>query len=656
MIISNSILLGIFRLSLIVLFLFYLNQRFLGSKNKDQNLLDFIVQHLVKYGSYIIIVVFVEVQLRIYDFFNTLFILILIVALDVFGYKRFLMPSIFVASAKKKSYAVLKDLEENRFNFSYFLPKYSREKKLKLLWDLIILFLIIVVTILGRLAFISHDLYTLSNIWNSDIETIIDFDSQNWFVNSIAPIGELAIINFYGKITGLTSENALQSMGLVEAILMVLTIYWTITKVSKTRYLAPIIGALCFALCFVILPVNIAYLQQHRSAFLALAIAIPLMVYYMDSKLLSLDNRKLFFFYLFSFVSIGLVDLFVLIIIIFPFLIIGLLVSKIKYKTHNLLILLSYLVAIIILSILYGIACINFGYDFAVFVHSSLVSISAYTYLPYLYLPYQELIYYYQLLSYIGLVLSIILLFFRKENINGAISFLLFLNFIIYLSTIENPWVDLDLIRQTLAVFLSIAVGLVVGLLLKPFDKITYKLKMVLPIFCIVFAISATYGAYQFQQKRFEKMQVIDDTPRKVINAYDLITTEYFPYSYTIVNDFSTQPLSKNKHFFLNYDEFLTDYLPRDKVFFKHKHDKKFLKNNPKYVLSNSVLIFVYKNQKEISNELVVNQKYTSNLMKLFQTLKKRKREVRIFHKDKVFDVYEIVNIPGESRLTDLIF
>lgn len=656
MIVSTSIILGIVRLCLIVMLLFYMNQRFVGSRDKDQGLLDFIVQHLVKYGSYIVIIVFIEVQLRIYDFFNTLFFLLLIACLEIFGLKRLLSPSKLVLSTKKKSYTILKDLEENKLGFKYFLPKFSREKKINLFWEIVIIILLILITISGRLFFLNHDSYSLSNIWNSDITTIIDFDSQHWFENSIAPIGELAIINFYGKITGLTSENALQSMGLVEAILIVLIIYWTISKVSKSRYVAPVVGSLCFALCFVILPVNIAYLQQHRSTFLALAIAIPLMVYYMDPKLLNFTRKRYFFFFLLSFISIGLIDLFVQIVIVFPFLIIGLVVSKIKYKIHNLLLLFAYIISIAILYLIYNTACINYGYDFMLFLHSSLVSISTYTYLPYLYMPYESLIYYYQILSYIGLALSVIFIFIKKENINGAISFLLFLNFIIFVSTIENPWIDQDLIRQTLAIFLSIVVGVVVGLFFKPFEFITNKIKMVMPVFCVLLAAGMTYIAYYYQKDSFKNMKKPDDTPREVLKAYDLITNEYFPYSYAVVNDYSAQALSKNKHFFVNYEDFLNDYLKRDEVFFKHKKDKKFLKNNPEYVLPNSVLVFVYTRQNQYSNDLTANKKYTNNLIDLMKRLRHRGRKVRIFHEDKVFKIYEIINIPGESRLTDLIF
>lgn len=656
MIVSASIILGIVRLCLIVLLLFYFNQRIFGAKDKEQGLLDFIVQHLVKYGSYIVIIVFIEVQLRIYDFFNTLFFLLLVACFEIFGLKRLISPAKLVLATRKKSYTILRDLEEKKLGFSYFLPKFSKEKKVNLIWEIVIITLLILITISGRLFFLSHDSYSLSNIWNSDITTVIDFDSQHWFENSISPIGELVIINFYGKITGLTSENALQSMGLIEAILIVLIIYWAISKVSKSKYIAPIIGSLCFALCFVILPVNIAYLQQHRSTFLALAIAIPLMVYYMDPKLLNFTRKRYFFFYLFSFVSIGLIDLFVQIAIVLPFMIIGLFVSKIKYKVHNLLLLLSYIVSTVILYLIYNTACINFGYDFMLFLHSSLVSISTYTYLPYLYMPYESLIYYYQIVSFVGLFLSIILIFIRKENINGAISFLLFLNFIIFVSTIQNPWIDQDLIRQTLAIFLSISVGVVVGLFFKPFEFLTNKIKIIMPMVCVLLAVGMTYTAYYYQKDSFKNMKRPDDTPREVLNAYDIITNEYFPYSYAVVNDYSAQALSKNKHFFVNYEDFLNDYLKRDEVFFKHIKDKKFLKNNPEYVLPNCVLVFVYTRQNKFSNELTSNKKYTNELIDLLKKLRHRGRRVRVFHEDKVFKIYEIVNIPGESRLTDLIF
>lgn len=112
MIVSASIILGIVRLCLIVLLLFYFNQRIFGAKDKEQGLLDFIVQHLVKYGSYIVIIVFIEVQLRIYDFFNTLFFLLLVACFEIFGLKRLISPAKLVLATRKKSYTILRDLEE----------------------------------------------------------------------------------------------------------------------------------------------------------------------------------------------------------------------------------------------------------------------------------------------------------------------------------------------------------------------------------------------------------------------------------------------------------------------------------------------------------------------------------------------------------------
>jgi hypothetical protein len=57
------------------------------------------------------------------------------------------------------------------------------------------------VTFLSRYYFIVYDNYSLSDAWIYDLNKVIQFDNQFWFTYELATDAELAIVNFYGKIT-----------------------------------------------------------------------------------------------------------------------------------------------------------------------------------------------------------------------------------------------------------------------------------------------------------------------------------------------------------------------------------------------------------------------------------------------------------------------
>ena len=51
------------------------------------------------------------------------------------------------------------------------------------------------------------------------------------------------------------------------------------------------------------------------------------------------------------------------------------------------------------------------------------------------------------------------------------------------------------------------------------------------------------------------------------------------PYTYAVVNTTDTQVLSIQKHFFITYNDFNTNYTARDSIYQLYKKDKKTLKN-----------------------------------------------------------------------------
>ena len=74
-----------------------------------------------------------------------------------------------------------------------------------------------------------------------------------------------------------------------------------------------------------ITPINLHYITQHQSSFLALTFAIPLLIYIGKPKLLSEHNYQYFTYVFIGFIAIALTDMFVLLIMIPPFIVLNLL-------------------------------------------------------------------------------------------------------------------------------------------------------------------------------------------------------------------------------------------------------------------------------------------------------------------------------------------
>jgi hypothetical protein len=165
------------------------------------------------------------------------------------------------------------------------------------------------------------------------------------------------------------------------------------------------------------------------------------------------------------------------------------------------------------------------------------------------------------------------------------------------------------------------------------------------------------YASYYYQAKSISTLTVSDQTPKQILNAYDKISQTFFRNSYCVVNDPAAQVISNNSHFFMNYDFFLKDYPKIDSINTKHKKDPNFLVKNPQYSLSKSVLVFVLnETANKESNSFAENKQLQKELIANIEQLKKRGRRVNLFYDTEILKVYEIVNEPRESKISDLIF
>ena len=658
MFLASSILLGFIRLGFIILFMFYLNRKFVNVK-RPLNFLDFITNNWFRYGSATLIVVFILVQVNAYNLFNVFFLLLLIIGVDLIGIENLKRPrQYFNLHIKATLLQFLRNVENKKSFWSWISiagNKKSRKKNNTFLFFITIL--IGGVTFISRYYFIRYDNYSLSDAWIADLNKVIEFDLQHWFYNEMTVDGEFALVNLYGKITDVSPEIALQVISILEATLLAVLIFWLIHKLTPSKFLAPIIGSFSFALVYVLTPLNVYYLLENDPTFMALTFALPIMVFYLRPELLKAGKLSYYLSFIMAFCAIGLIDFFTLFVLIPPFLIIGLVFSKWKTKKYNFVGIFSYLTALGVLFATYSISCYYIKADLVEFFHANLLSVTSYTYVPQLILPYGQLIQYFQYSTLAGAVLILLFLVVKRENWGATIAFFLYFNFLVFLTTLNNQWIDRDMIINSLTIFLPVIFGLNAALVVRFFNLAFHRWERFTPYTALVLIAGLIYASIFFQQSNINKLTESDQTPKHILDAYDKISKTYFPFSYSIVNDPATQVISTNKHFFMNYDYFLEDYPKVDEIYFKNIKDPKFLLKNPQYALTKSVLVFVINENSKAENNIFSENKYLSTeLMNELGMLRKRGRKISLFYDSKILKVYEIVNVPGESKITDLIF
>ena len=81
------------------------------------------------------------------------------------------------------------------------------------------------------------------------------------------------MVNLYGKITDVSPEIALQVIAILESTLLSVIIFWTINKLSPSKFIAPIIASLSFGLVYVLTPLNVYFLLKGNPIFLAFTLS-----------------------------------------------------------------------------------------------------------------------------------------------------------------------------------------------------------------------------------------------------------------------------------------------------------------------------------------------------------------------------------------------
>lgn len=657
MLVSSSIIIGFVRLSLMVLLFFYLNNRIV-KKNSNNSFLKFLVKEWFKYGSLSVVVLFVLVLIGIYNLANFLMVMGVLVIIDYLGINHLKRPVSYLKDKiYNKFFQILKRIEQKKPLKETLRLNRKPEVKKEGNFSIIITLILIIMAFLSRYFFYVYDSFLLSDLWLANLDKINQIDLQKWFGGEVMVNGEQALINLYGKLTDISPEAALESAAILETILLGVFIYWTIRKITLSENFAPMMAFFAFIFLYTFSPIEIHFLLQSDPTYIALTFALPAMVYVVKPELIEYKKANYFLSYVLVFIAIGLIDLFTLLIIMPLFLLIAIVVLSYKQKIYGFIALLGYLIGTAAILGMYYLFCMYFENDFVIFLQSSLISITSFTYMPNLFIPFNSLLFYYQLISIVGIIILPFLIWFKKKDWRSSLIFLLYFNVLAAVYFMPFKWIDHDTLLQVLSVFIPIMLGIMIALVVQ-LVLLVFKKKEKYNYWAFGIASIIMLGIIIYSQKDILKgIDKSDRTPRVILNVYDKILYEFFPYTYAVVNDNTAQAISENSHFFINYTDFLYNYLESDSIYHTNRKNPKYFLKNPKDVIPKSVLVFVYDDKnKEKNNPFSEQSIMETSLIEHFEVLQSRGRKITVYYQDDLLRVYEIENEPRSSKIDDLIY
>ncbi|TQI72084.1 hypothetical protein JM79_3038 [Gramella sp. Hel_I_59] len=644
----SATLLGPLRILLFFLFS-YILYRLTAVKLSYQTGIEFFVPRFVMGLSAAIIVSLFLTQINGFDTMLILMITSLFFVLSFLNLKRKkpIKAQLQKIYSRLILYVVIR-FEANRSlverkNFRKRKPQTLEAKKTKF-WQIGIALFIFAAMFMSRYYFLQYDNYLLSSSWYEDLDKVKAIAEQTWFSVVSDSMGGYAIISLYAKISGLSDMLALSNAGFIESALLAVIIYWALYKITH-KHGPGLLAALVFGFGYTIIPLNIDSVLQHKSVFLAMTLALPLMIFNMYPTSFRQKKSNYFVWNLIGILALSFVNLFIALAVLLPFILICLAINPAEKRAYNLRALTAYIISAALLLLCYLVVSYFLQVSFVNLLVSKLVSFDYYTYTPNLILPFSELVWYY---ISINLALGIAASFMIARKSSRWRSILTILIFVLFLFTIyvlDIPILDDDLLLQLIAVFLPILIGLLFYFIYLPLYSLIKKLNASnLAEMSVVLIL--TGGLFYVGESKASVTTEVFDSKKDILHAYYEIENSRLPYSYAVVNTSSNGRVSRGLHYFLSYGDFNASYLQKDDNFARYKADDEYLKTHPEVILPSSVFVFVPEK---------LNPKISEEVQRNLQMLKRRGRELKMVYEGPSVQVFEIVNIPNSSKINDLL-
>jgi hypothetical protein len=468
----------------------------------------------------------------------------------------------------------------------------------------------------------------------------------------------------FSSLTQVGPELTLSLLGSLTSFLLTIIIFWMVREITKNKRLtSALFGAAIFAIMpTLLLPITLEAETGINSILLALCFALPTAFIFIRN-LRSVDKAP-WFYVTMGIIATALTDLFTLLVILLPFLIYGLLAIPRKRFGTNLSKVVLYLLAVFLISLSpYIIHLLVMGQDISAFFEMQLLDTLIFSYFPHLITDLEVLssIYLYMAL---GLLAVFLILHFiqKKDHFSDELVFFTLFGSLAFLFSSHNelnlPYIDLDQLNVFYAILISVLCGLafyafftIIELLINIKHRYVEYSRPILMILLISGGLYYSGGV--------NTGKALPQTlPNGFFEAYYQIINERLPYTYATVSPDIDNTLSKNRHFFMNYEFFLNSYENIDSLYQEYLELPKELRPDTANVPSASIFIFVQKPPyKSIQQGILFDPKEQMESLEdwIARYSSLPNREVLIYKETDDALIYEIINRNDESYIGDIL-
>jgi hypothetical protein len=500
--------------------------------------------------------------------------------------------------------------------------------------------------------------------WYFELDAVKALSLQEYFSGYPTPKGMHSIINFFSTITQVSPEMILHTMGGLISFFLTIIIFWSVKDLTRGRHESvAVFSALIYAIFpTLFIPISLELESGSTTLSFALCFALPTMLFFLRNIR---SGGKTPWFYIYAgIVATALSDLFVLIVVLIPFLAIGLISIPKKNLFNRFFKISSRLLLVIALSVLpYIQFCIANRIDLATFFQDQLFNTQVFSFTPNLIIPIEDLSLIYIIAGGCLLLGYIARIFVQKKNrIGDEMIFLILFLLVCYIYTpyfdYQYVYIDPDQLNTFYGVLICIFAGILLHSififfewLIQSFEKITtYLAPAIVTVLAICFLIL---------QGGFQVSQILPRTqPNGFFDAYYTIINERVPYTYATVGPELDRELAKNRHYFMNYQFFLNNYGSIDSLYQQYLTVPVELRSETEDIPPASIFLFVEKppygsiQQGILYNAQGVMRDLEQWLVS-FRELEGRKLE--IYHETEETVVYEIINREGESTISGVL-
>jgi hypothetical protein len=658
-------LFSVFRLVLGFFFVFALVTPLFFSFIGKKKGIDRIVFSWVALGAIIIAGIFILVNLHIYDFISILFCLLMIPFLfhffrsswegntisDIFftGENRIVAKQVvFIEKIRKLTRQEIRDKVFKK-------PSLRSENP----YGLVAIGLGIGASILRIIPSIENS-SPFSRTWYFELDAVKNLSLQQYFSGYPTPKGMHSIINFFSTITQVSPEMILHILGALISFFLTIIIFWLVRDITRGKHQsAALFSAMIYAIMpTLFLPISMELETEITTLSFALCFAVPTMLFFLRN--IRSDGKTPWFYIYAGIVATVLSDIFVLLMVLLPFFIVSL-ISVLK-KTNIIGFAKIYLNLLLVFSLSlspYILFCFANGYDLGTFFQNQLFNTQVYSFTPNLILPLENLSVVYIILALF--LLTCYLIRFFVQDINRIGDEIVFLILFIIISFIYTPyfeyqyvWIDPDQLNIFYGILICILGGLLIYSILIFFEWI-FEIVQDFTSY-IGPALTTVLGIwFLILQGGFEVSRILPKTePNGFFDAYYNIINERVPYTYATVGPEIDRELASNRHYFMNYQYFLSNYGAIDSLYQLYLMVPAEQRTDVEEVPPASIFLFVEKPpygsiQQGILFDAQGTMRDLQQWLASYRELEGRQLEV--YHETEETIIYEIINREGESTI-----